>query len=111
MPPAENNTPEPTQSPAPAPKQSFWAKLFGKKSAAPEQPTRESQTPPPQLDDPSSADASGSLSDVSAPAPTTPTDVPVPPATPEAPVVPPAPAPAEEPKPTPPTTPPSTPAV
>jgi len=50
MPPADNNTPVPEPK---APKIGFLAKLFGKKPApaAPVAPV-ESNTPPPQLDDP-----------------------------------------------------------
>ncbi len=92
MPPADNtNTtlPEPSQ-----PKQSFWAKLFGKKPKEPEAPVQqqESQTPPPQLDTPtdgeseapvagadvSTSDVTESTSDLSSPEPTAaPTEEPV----------------------------------
>ncbi len=54
MPPADNNTPVPQP-----PKQGFFAKLFGKKpkeTTAPIEQPRESLTPPPQLDDPTSPD-------------------------------------------------------
>lgn len=55
MPPADNNTPAPVPTPEP-PKQGFFAKLFGKKpkeSVVP--PQHESQTPPPDLGDVTSA--------------------------------------------------------
>jgi hypothetical protein len=51
MPPADNNVPEPK-----APKQGFFAKLFGKKPpVTPIVPPAESNTPPPQLDDPATS--------------------------------------------------------
>ncbi|MDB5177228.1 MAG: hypothetical protein JWN75_896 [Candidatus Saccharibacteria bacterium] len=45
-----DNTPVPTPAPQP-PKQSFWAKLFGKKPETPVVPPHESLAPQPQLDE------------------------------------------------------------
>ncbi len=45
-----NNTPTP-----PAPKQGFWAKLFGKKPKETPTPPQGSLAPPPQLNDPADA--------------------------------------------------------
>lgn len=54
MPPADNSVPTPTPPAPEPPKQSFWAKLFGKKpSVAPVIPPEQSNTPQPQLDEPS----------------------------------------------------------
>ena len=60
MPPTDNSAPAPTPSTPEAPKQGFWAKLFGKKPpVAPVVPPTESNTPPPQLDEPSADEPSG----------------------------------------------------
>lgn len=77
MPPEDNNTPAPEQPK----KVGFWAKLFGKKTAASSVPEHTSQTPPPQLDDAQASEVSDAVvapsneststsSEYAAPAPT-----------------------------------------
>ena len=58
MPPTDSNTPVPTPTPEQPKKPGFFARLFGKKEAPAVQPPRESQTPAPQLDEPTSTDVS-----------------------------------------------------
>lgn len=63
MPPTDSNTPAPTPTPEQPKKPGFFARLFGKKEAPAAQPQRESQTPAPQLDEPTSTDGSAAPSE------------------------------------------------